>query len=70
MIDVLKFIYLTICVVSGIGFIATIEVIFTKQFYIPLSCLTICILAFFAAVPYLCEEDRKSIGNDDFKEVE
>lgn len=50
---ILKAIYLMLCVIGFIGFVITIEALLSKYFYIPLIFLCVCVLNFFAAVPYI-----------------
>jgi len=50
-------IYLFLTVSSAVAFVATIELITTKYFYILIILSIVCILSFFALIPYLSEKD-------------
>lgn len=60
----LKTIYLLLTISSAVVFIATIELITTKYFYISIILPIVCVLSFFALIPYLSEEDIEILTND------
>ena len=61
----LKTIYMLLTVGSAFAFIATIELITTKYFYISIILSIVCILSFFASISYLSEKDIEKLKDNE-----